>query len=370
MFGGRSHYSSLILTTLLIIVRLSKCGDTTSKYLENAVRGLRNLRQFQTFSTTEVNEPLKQQGNSKIHRRSYQRAEGVPPLQLTKGELAAIYEQALIKGDTVKLDTGDSGLVQALVHHIDEEEPTETPNVANYKHHDHDPPADPHPNHEAVSEDSGYYYYYYPIKTFTDEITSQPSDDHYGSHHLQHYHHSKETSTYKPPYTYHSHHHQHNITIQHPEDKKEMKPMEHPLFMAISGFLGMAVMYVVMSLLPKLGSISKPKVGNGVKKKEQLDDFARFALNAIEGNCAERFACELTKTARSFELEENRFYKLLKRVAPGTFGRYIKNSAKYANKQLQCTAIPCRKKRPNATNPTRKPSNKNQNKKTTVNKRF
>ncbi|XP_066158739.1 uncharacterized protein [Euwallacea fornicatus] len=364
MFGGRSHYSSLILTTLLIIVRLSKCGDTTSKYLENAVRGLRNLRQFQTFSTTEVNEPLKQQGNSKIHRRSYQRAEGVPPLQLTKGELAAIYEQALIKGDTVKLDTGDSGLVQALVHHIDEEEPTETPNVANYKHHDHDPPADPHPNHEAVSEDSGYYYYYYPIKTFTDEITSQPSDDHY------HYHHSKETSTYKPPYTYHSHHHQHNITIQHPEDKKEMKPMEHPLFMAISGFLGMAVMYVVMSLLPKLGSISKPKVGNGVKKKEQLDDFARFALNAIEGNCAERFACELTKTARSFELEENRFYKLLKRVAPGTFGRYIKNSAKYANKQLQCTAIPCRKKRPNATNPTRKPSNKNQNKKTTVNKRF
>lgn len=81
-----------------------------------------------------------------------------------------------------------------------------------------------------------------------------------------------------------------------------------PLFMAISGFIGMAVMFVLsMVVLPKFGT--KPKVLNAIKKKEKLDDFARFALNAIEGHCAERFACELTKTARSFEVEDNRFYK-------------------------------------------------------------
>lgn len=83
----------------------------------------------------------------------------------------------------------------------------------------------------------------------------------------------------------------------------------HPLVMAISGFIGMAVMFVLsMVVLPKLGG-TKTKVSNDVKKKDQLDDFARFALNAIEGNCAERFACELTKTARSFDMEDNRFYK-------------------------------------------------------------
>ncbi|KAJ8951932.1 hypothetical protein NQ318_013598 [Aromia moschata] len=71
-------------------------------------------------------------------------------------------------------------------------------------------------------------------------------------------------------------------------------------------------------------------------------------MSAIDsGDCAERFACELSKTARAFNLQDNRFVKLLKRLAPGTFGKHIDRVGKYSNKQLKCTAIPCKKKSAN-----------------------
>ncbi|KAL1493163.1 hypothetical protein ABEB36_011273 [Hypothenemus hampei] len=333
-------HCSIIIT--LLVTSSSYCDETTQQYLESAVHSLKNLRSYRG----EVS-PLRK---PRINRRSQQYPdEAVPPLALTKGELSAMYEQAISKGETIKLSTGDNEYVNALVHHIDDE-PSE-------KHQGE-------PQHEHQNEDSGYYYYYYPIKSFIDDISSQPSEEHSPNYHDAPHHHHKEHSTYKPPFTYHSHHHQHNITIQTKDhEKKDAKHMEHPLIMAISGFIGMAMMFVLsMVVLPKLGS-TKPKVNNEIKKKDQLDDFARLALNAIEGNCAERFACELTKTARSFDLEDNRFYKLLQRVAPGTFGRYIKHSGKYANKQLQCTAIPCRRKKPNSNNIQNKkpPNNKKKN---------
>lgn len=91
------------------------------------------------------------------------------------------------------------------------------------------------------------------------------------------------------------------------EDKKP-KTLE-PLFMAISGFIGMAVMFVLSVLvLPKFGIKSKTKVFG--KKNEKIEDFARLAIDAIDGGgCAERFACELSKTARAFHLQDNRFVK-------------------------------------------------------------
>lgn len=83
--------------------------------------------------------------------------------------------------------------------------------------------------------------------------------------------------------------------------------------MAISGFIGMAVMFVLSVLVfPKFGilkSRASPK-GNNAKKNERITDIARVALRAIEGkDCAERFACELEKTARAFNLQDNRFVK-------------------------------------------------------------
>lgn len=89
-------------------------------------------------------------------------------------------------------------------------------------------------------------------------------------------------------------------------EEKKPKPLE-PLFMAISGFIGMALMYVVsMVLLPKLGVKSRT-----VKEENaEVNSMVRIALQAIEGqDCRERIACELGKTARAFNLYDNRFVK-------------------------------------------------------------
>lgn len=75
-------------------------------------------------------------------------------MSLTKGELLSLYENAIAKGDTLKLDAGDNTFVNAAVHELDE-------------HEDHLPLKEP--------KKDGYYYYYYPIKSFIDEMTSQTS---------------------------------------------------------------------------------------------------------------------------------------------------------------------------------------------------
>lgn len=89
--------------------------------------------------------------------------------------------------------------------------------------------------------------------------------------------------------------------------EKKPKALE-PLFMAISGFVGMAVMFVLsMVVLPKLGVIKSRRVK---EDNPQVASIARIALQAIEGkDCAERLACELGKTARAFNLYDNRFVK-------------------------------------------------------------
>ncbi|XP_060537067.1 uncharacterized protein LOC132708636 isoform X1 [Cylas formicarius] len=330
---------------VLLLTSFSHCHEST-QYLQSAVRSLRNLRNIQTLRRADV-AAVKASAQTTNRRNQY--GDEVPPLTLTKGELTSLYETAMANGHSVKLDTGENGYIHAAVHHLDEAG-HETQHVP-YGTDDHD-------------DSAGYYYYYYPIKSFLDKFTSSYNND------------AKQNHYYKPtkpdqkehalPYQYHSHTHQHNIAIK-TETEKPVKKME-PLFMAISGFIGMAVMLVItMVVFPKLGI--NPKIVNSTKKKEKLEDFARLALDAIEGHCAERFACELTKTARTFHVDENRFYKLLRRMAPGTFGRYLNNAAKYSSKHLQCTAIPCTKKKPNPNNNKKnvnqkKKGNNNNNKQT------
>lgn len=88
-------------------------------------------------------------------------------MTLTKGELAALYQEAVRKGETLKLDTGDSDYIQAAVHHLDGEESVKEPSffLSN---------SDQHP--EIPTEDSGYYYYYYPLKSFFDKLAVHPTE--------------------------------------------------------------------------------------------------------------------------------------------------------------------------------------------------
>ncbi|XP_019868879.2 uncharacterized protein LOC109597556 isoform X2 [Aethina tumida] len=306
----------LIIFLVISSSTISNCQES-AQYLQNAVRDLRKMNFRQTLRRVDTKmveeastiESIKDVIPSKptIERRVVQKTDQVPPLSLTKGELAALYENAVSKGDTIKLNAGDNSFVHAAVAELDGTE------------------SNSNSGSSGNSDDSGgYYYYYYPIKSFIDELSSKQS---------------------------------HNINISHAKgdmEEKKTKAME-PLFMAISGFIGMAVMFV-MSIFwfPRLktttGGITKK-----TSKQEKITDIARIALSAIEGqDCTERFACELGKTARSFNLQDNRFMKLLKRMAPSTFGKQIDKVGRYSNKRLKCTAIPCKKKPPKDKNNNKK----------------
>ncbi|CAH0562388.1 unnamed protein product [Brassicogethes aeneus] len=341
-----------------------------SQYLQNAVRDLRKMNFRQTlrradtkFLEESTKLPITDEENTPaaIERRVVYQNGNVPPLTLTKGELAALYENAVHKGETIKLNAGDNSYVHAAVAELDGSES---------KIH----------SHEDHSDDTdGYYYYYYPIKSFLDEMSSQPahghndkihfpsnppSDYHIDPHdhydHIQPYkeHHDDHT---KSKYQYHSHHHEHLINIsptnKQAVEEKKPKAME-PLFMAISGFIGVAVAIALSVLM--IPRMANPLVGNKkTAKHERISDIARIAISAIEGNdCTERFACELGNTARSFNLQENRFVKLLRRMAPSTFGKHIDKVGRYSNKRLKCTAIPCKKKPPKNKNSQKKNAQK------------
>ncbi|XP_044765868.1 uncharacterized protein LOC123322089 [Coccinella septempunctata] len=314
-------YFALVILLLTSVI-YSNCQDG-SQYLRSVIRDLKAMKDRSTarridrtqdeFIPTNVPETYI---NARVDKHD------VPELSLTRGELASLYEEAVSKGHTVQLETGaDSSYVNAAIHEITDVKAT---NDEESQH----------------ADETGYYYYYYPIKSFLDEITSQPSDkDHHYSHkHKTHY---DIKPKQKPNYNYHTHTHQHNVKISTTKASEgDQKNKLEPLFMAISGFLGMAVMFVLSVLvLPKFGI--KPHKPKG---KQELGDIARIALQAIEGqDCRERFACELSKTARSLNLQENRFIKFIWRIAPTSLSKRFASVNKYI-KEMKCTAIPCKKK--------------------------
>lgn len=89
---------------------------------------------------------------------------------------------------------------------------------------------------------------------------------------------------------------------------KQSKALE-PLFMAISGFIGMAVMFVVSVLvLPKFGILKS----RGGKQQFGSESYSvtGIVLRAIEGKqCSEKLACEIGKTANAYNMYNNRFVK-------------------------------------------------------------
>lgn len=122
-----------------------------AQYLQTAIRELKRINNFQNRRID-----LDAQKVGKVEVRS----SDVPPLSLTKGELAELYENAVNKGKLVKIEHGEGPHIHAAVHEIE------------------DPPqwgADAETSESHKSEgDDGYYYYYYPLKSFIDEMTSQP----------------------------------------------------------------------------------------------------------------------------------------------------------------------------------------------------
>ena len=78
--------------------------------------------------------------------------------------------------------------------------------------------------------------------------------------------------------------------------------------MAISGFIGMTIM-VMLSLLV-LPKIRKLKSRDNKNSSTEMTNILKVVLEAIEGSdCSERFYCEFGKTAKAFNIHNNRFFK-------------------------------------------------------------
>lgn len=137
----------LLLVVFLIASLGTLQAQEGAQYLETAIKHLSN---FQNNRRADL------RGN-KVEVRS----SDVPPLSLTKGELAELYEKAVNKGKLVKIENGNGPHIHAAVHEI-EEAATEW-----------DGDAETAESHKGDGDD-GYYYYYYPLKSFIDEMTSQP----------------------------------------------------------------------------------------------------------------------------------------------------------------------------------------------------
>lgn len=143
---------------LVVLVAGATYGGTQegALYLHNAISELKNLNSLSKTKTVDVPNETR-----KIHRAD------IPPLTLTKGELTALYETAISKGNAVKIDHIGGPSVQAAVHHLSQDHPIwmedELPEHTTMSPPEHKP-----------SEEEGYYYYYYPLKSFMDEMKSSP----------------------------------------------------------------------------------------------------------------------------------------------------------------------------------------------------
>ncbi|KAK4871621.1 hypothetical protein RN001_015745 [Aquatica leii] len=303
----------------------------SAQYLQNVIWNLENkISEDQTRRRIDTSQ-LKT-SDVKIQKNGSQK---VPMLSLTKGELAALYESAVENHQYLKPDTPNSPYVNTVVHEIEDDS-------SKYL-------SKPQLDHSAAESD-GYYYYYYPLNSFMDNSHNHVQPD-------SHHHHIEphiETDKHNP--YYHAHTHQHNVHITTTKsiiDHDKKKAME-PLFMAMSSFIGMAVMFVLSILfLPKFGNFKS----RGVKQESstELTNIVQIIFKAIEGDdCSERVLCEIGKAAKAFRVHDNRFLKLFRRISPKRIGWYVDRIEKYSNKNFKCATIQCRRKniakskRPNA----------------------
>jgi hypothetical protein len=79
-----------------------------------------------------------------------------------------------------------------------------------------------------------------------------------------------------------------------------------PLFMAIAGFVGMALMFAFSVLfLPKFGNIRSRGISALKHAPDELAALTKLVLDGIDGkDCTERIACEVGRAVRKMQLDK------------------------------------------------------------------
>ena len=79
-----------------------------------------------------------------------------------------------------------------------------------------------------------------------------------------------------------------------------------PLFMAIAGFVGMALMFAFSVLfLPKFGNLRSRGINALKHAPDELAALTKLVLEGIDGkDCSERIACEIGRAVRKMHLDK------------------------------------------------------------------
>ncbi|PNF33291.1 hypothetical protein B7P43_G10122 [Cryptotermes secundus] len=231
------------------------------------------------------------------------------PQPLSKEELAALYQAAVNKGAFLDLASMTSGSVQGA---------QALENLFGGLNM----------NKVHAQDEQAYYYYFFPIKSFDTEPAKTNE--------------VKQISTAAPSSKPASQAASLIPTAMMILDSSSNKSVE-PLFMAIAGFVGMALMFAVSVLfLPKFGNLRSRGISALKHVPDELATLTKLVLDGIDGkDCTERIACEVGHAVRRMQLDKKPI-RVLEILLPPSLSKQLQLIRKAAAKKEKCNFIPCK----------------------------
>ncbi|XP_021922772.1 uncharacterized protein LOC110831262 isoform X2 [Zootermopsis nevadensis] len=328
-----SMWGVLVLVILnTVLIPTSKCEEIGAEYLKSVMSKLQserlepsalwnNIEDDTAYSTPERHDtagkimgptPLPVIETELEQSPAEHPKEKLPPPQpLSKEELTAFYQAAVNKGAILDLASMTSGSVQGMQAL---ENLFGSLNV----------------NKDHAQEDQGYYYYFYPIKSFDTESTKTNE--------------VKQTNTPAPSSKPASQMATMIPTAMMIFDSGTNKSVE-PLFMAVAGFVGMALMFAFSVLFfPKFGNLRSRGISALKHAPDELTTLTKLILDGINGkDCTERIACEVGRAVRKMRLDKKPM-RVLEILLPPSLSKQLQRIRKAAAKKEKCNFIPCKRK--------------------------
>ncbi|VVC43948.1 WD40/YVTN repeat-like-containing domain [Cinara cedri] len=122
------------------------------------------------------------------------------------------------------------------------------------------------------------------------------------------------------------------------------KPKVEPLFVAMAGFVGVAVVF--LSALMFIPRLPIPVLGTKAALKrapEELATLTRLVAESIDGkDCTERIACEVGRAMRSMQLD-NKPIRMMEIILPPAVAKQLAQVRRSASRKEQCHFIMCKK---------------------------
>ncbi|XP_060847310.1 uncharacterized protein LOC132926907 isoform X2 [Rhopalosiphum padi] len=128
------------------------------------------------------------------------------------------------------------------------------------------------------------------------------------------------------------------------ENHAATKPRVEPLFVAMAGFVGVAVVFLsalmFIPILPIHALTSKAALK---RAPEELASLTKLVAESIDGkDCSERIACEVGRAMRSMRVG-NKPIRMMEIILPPAVAKQLAQIRRSASKKEQCHFIMCKK---------------------------